>query len=347
MDRTLETLEADVAADSTNPLRWLQLAQAQDRQGLEVEALQSRFRAVTQAQLQGQWLSEASTPREHLDAVVHAFEQVRTRRREVYLGSYHALRREHGAAALQRVDRALLNYLGDLNLKPSPPEQRPRFLYFPDLPSLPFLDPFDQPWAPRLQAAFPEIRREALEIYRENVALDAFIRIRPGDRKENYLGGTNPSWEGFYFYRHGKRYDENHARCPATSQVLESIELCRITDHAPEICFSFGHPGTHLLRHFGVTNVRSVMHLPLLIPEDCALHVFGAGTRTWREGELLMFDDTYEHEAWNRSKSMRIILLMDCWNPGVTAVERVALSQLIKTIATLHRSARAAERTQA
>ena len=147
-------------------------------------------------------------------------------------------------------------------------------------------------------------------------------------------------WEAYFFFRHGKRYDENHLRCPATSRALESIELCKIRDHAPEICFSLLTPGTHLLPHYGVTNVRVVMHLPLLVPPECALNVIGAGEHHWREGELMMFDDTFHHEAWNRSDSVRMILLMDCWNPALTTVEREAVTMLIETLGTLHRSAR-------
>jgi aspartyl/asparaginyl beta-hydroxylase (cupin superfamily) len=126
-----------------------------------------------------------------------------------------------------------------------------------------------------------------------------------------------------------------------TSRAIESIELCRIADHAPEICFSILTPGTHLLPHYGVTNVRSVMHLPLLVPQDCALNLVDAGQHAWREGELVMFDDTYLHEAWNRSTSMRVILLMDCWNPHLEPVERQAISRLIEVIGRLHKAARA------
>ncbi len=84
------------------------------------------------------------------------------------------------------------------------------------------------------------------------------------------------------------------------------------------------------------------MHLPLLVPADCALNVIGAGEHHWREGELMMFDDTFQHEAWNRSDQYRVILLMDCWNPALTPVERRAVTQLIETIGALHRAARAA-----
>ena len=97
-------------------------------------------------------------------------------------------------------------------------------------------------------------------------------------------------------------------------------------------------PGTTIKPHYGVSNVRHVVHLPLLVPGDCALNVIGAGEHHWREGELMMFDDTYQHEAWNRSDSTRVVLLMDCWNPYLSEVEKIAVRALIETISGLRPS---------
>lgn len=43
-------------------------------------------------------------------------------------------------------------------------------------------------------------------------------------------------------------------------------------------------------------------------------------TRPWRDGETLIFDDTVQHEAWNRSKEPRIVLLFDFVRPGCEGV---------------------------
>jgi aspartate beta-hydroxylase len=193
-----------------------------------------------------------------------------------------------------------------------------------------------------LREAFPVLREEALRLLHEDRPFRNFIDFRDGVRAQDYLKGhgLDPVWEAFFFYRHGVRFDANHARCPRTSALLESIELCRIAGDAPEICFSVLRPGTEILPHHGVTNVRLVMHLPLVVPADCALNLIDAGEHHWREGELVMFDDTFRHEAWNRSSATRVILLMDCWNPHLSAVERQAVEQLIETISTLHQGDR-------
>ena len=85
--------------------------------------------------------------------------------------------------------------------------------------------------------------------------------------------------------------------------------------------FSLLKPGTHLPAHTGVSNVRTIIHLPLIVPEGCEFRV-GGETRRWEEGKAWAFDDTIDHEAWNRSDQMRAILIFDVWNPYITAEER-------------------------
>ena len=251
-------------------------------------------------------------------------------------GAFDELRRQHGASELARVDRALAGYLRDWDSTPADDRQRPKFFFFPGLPNTPYHDPDLQPWAGQLRAAYPEIRAEAIRVLRRSAGCPTSSLTRL--EVEDYVGGDGaaPSWEAFFFYRRGQRFDASHRRCPDTSRVLESIELCRIADQAPEILFSVLKPGSHIKAHHGVTNVRLVMHLPLVVPRDCALNLVDRGEHRWQEGRMVMFDDTFLHEAWNRSDQTRIVLLMDCWNPHLTSVEKVAVKQLIEAIGGLH-----------
>jgi len=67
--------------------------------------------------------------------------------------------------------------------------------------------------------------------------------------------------------------------------------------------------------------VRSIVHLGLIVPEGCGFRV-GGETREWRVGEAFVFDDTIEHEAWNRSNEDRAVLIIDVWNPHLSEHER-------------------------
>jgi aspartate beta-hydroxylase len=81
-----------------------------------------------------------------------------------------------------------------------------------------------------------------------------------------------------------------------------------------------------------------VVHLGLRIPEGCALHLIGVEEVGWQEGRCFAFDDTFEHEAWNRSGETRVILLGDIWNPHLRAPEREVLAELIPAIGDFNRA---------
>lgn len=274
-----EILETVVGTDSACLHAWLLLGEIRDSSGDSSGALKAWYQAVIRAQRAGQWHDEESTPTQLLPFVVKAIERVRQGHRELFFGTLDKLRREHGNLALRRVERALTGFLREWNPALSSPHQRARFLFIPDLPNTGYYDPYLQPWAKELQASFCTIRDEAVAIVRKEAALSNFVDIKEGDFIENYVGGKGlaPAWEAFFFYRHGQRFERNHTLCPATGAILESLDLCRVAEHAPEICFSVMRPGTHILPHYGVTNSRLVMHLPLVVPSNCALNLFGVG----------------------------------------------------------------------
>lgn len=313
---------------------WLMLADVHDQLGDSLGALRARYRALAQAHQAGRWTSQETTEPGLLAAVQRHTEALHRTRREYLFGAFEPVREEYGSRALARVDHALRGYLGDFDATPRDARQRPKFFYFPGLPAGPYHDPYLHPWALTLKDAWRDIQAEALELLAVDADFESFLGLTPGRSAPGYVGGENPlaSWDAYFFYRHGQRFDSHHTRCPLTSTALESIELCRIRAQAPEVCFSVIRPRSTIMPHYGVTNTRLVMHLPLRIPEGCALNVIDGGEHPWKEGELMMFDDTFQHEAWNRSDEPRLILLMDCWNPHLTPPERQAVQRLVEAI---------------
>lgn len=61
------------------------------------------------------------------------------------------------------------------------------------------------------------------------------------------------------------------------------------------------------------------------MPEGAAIRV-GGETRRWREGRALLFEDSFEHEAWNGGETTRVILIADLWHPDLTPAETRALA---------------------
>jgi aspartyl/asparaginyl beta-hydroxylase (cupin superfamily) len=54
----------------------------------------------------------------------------------------------------------------------------------------------------------------------------------------------------------------------------------------------------------------------------------GNETRPWVPGKAWVFDDTIEHEAWNGSDKIRVVLIFDIWHPHLTVAEREMISAL-------------------
>lgn len=329
-----DLLQATVTQHAECHLAWMMLGQIGEAIGNNQLAQNGYRNAITRAQAMGIWCDEGSTPADQLETVLHAIKCMQKIRRASLFDSYEEIRQCHGSAALKRVDKALSTYLKEITADPPSAHQQPRFFYFPDLSHGPYHASTLLPWSTRLEDAWTDIRREALRELAQDGRFENYLRRTSKTDVQDHLRSDIgvPSWEAFFFYRRGERYAEHHLRCPITSQVLDSIDLCKIDSEAPEICFSVLKPGTEILPHHGVTNLRLVLHLPLLVPPNCALNVFGGGEHHWQEGKTVLFDDTYRHEAWNRSSQSRVILLMDCWNPYLSLPERDALQLLLKDI---------------
>ncbi|MGH8197967.1 MAG: aspartyl/asparaginyl beta-hydroxylase domain-containing protein [Steroidobacteraceae bacterium] len=327
-----------VAAQPGEPVARLHLAHALERMEQHGEALLAYYRAITDAQQQGRWLDKASTPPVILDRVTHAMRYVKAGRRRAFEMVLAPVLARHGSAALRRFEDCLALHVGERRALPVDPRQKPSFLYFPGLPTAAYFGRPDIPWIESLERQTEAIRAELSAVLPQ---ADRSERVFADDTAERQGLGNDqgaPTWTGFYFYRHGERRDENHALCPRTSAALEALPLVRIREHAPEVMFSVLTPGTHILPHRGVTNTRIVCHLPLVIPDDCAL-VVGGEMHRWREGRAVVFDDTFEHEAWNRGTQTRVVLIIDVWNPHLTAAEREAVAALVEASGDFNRAA--------
>jgi aspartyl/asparaginyl beta-hydroxylase (cupin superfamily) len=204
--------------------------------------------------------------------------------------------------------------------------QQPLNGHFPYLPALEFFGRDHFPWLAALEAQTAEIRRELLSLlaqggpnFRPYVALDSTLPA-------NQWAELNHSrrWSAWFFWEDGVRNEENCLRCPATAAAVEAVPLLDLPGKGPTAMFSILEPRTHIPPHTGSNNVRTTVHLPLVVPEGCGFRV-GAETRIPEAGKAWAFDDTIEHEAWNDSDEPRAILILDTWNPLLSEAERAAV----------------------
>ncbi|HEV7233870.1 MAG TPA: aspartyl/asparaginyl beta-hydroxylase domain-containing protein, partial [Sphingorhabdus sp.] len=209
--------------------------------------------------------------------------------------------------------------------------QEPSSFYFPGLPQRQFYERDEFDWLAEVEAAVPAMRDELLTVLADGRDFAPYVEAsadRP--RAANPLL-DDPSWGAFYFWRNGEIVADNAGRCPATMAALEAAPMPRIEKRSPIALWSLLKPGTHIQPHHGLLNTRLICHIPLIVPGDCALRV-GNEVREWREGEALIFDDSFEHEAWNRSDSTRVVLLFEIWRPEISGEEREALTAIFETI---------------
>lgn len=118
----------------------------------------------------------------------------------------------------------------------------------------------------------------------------------------------NTGWDVFGLYAFDQKMQENSELCPKTTSLVEKIPNLITAG------FSSLAPGTHIRPHLGSDKYLRC-HLGLIVPDDCILRV-GEQTRSWKEGECFIFDDSFEHEAWNNSDKTRIVLLIDVERPN-------------------------------
>jgi aspartyl/asparaginyl beta-hydroxylase (cupin superfamily) len=193
------------------------------------------------------------------------------------------------------------------------PLQNPTTSYFPGLRARPIYDDRQIAWTARLEAAYPEIKREAL-------AMLGTSGLQPHPQRLADAG----SWLTSYFYVQGEEVKPTHEACPATSSVLKS---CLPLGPSGQVFFSILSGGAHIKPHCGPSNTRLTCHLGLVVPDGASIRV-GTETVGWQEGKCLVFDDSFEHEVWNRSDERRIVLLIQFWHPDLTPEEIWALKEL-------------------
>jgi aspartyl/asparaginyl beta-hydroxylase (cupin superfamily) len=202
-------------------------------------------------------------------------------------------------------------------------------LCVPRLPAIPFFDRSQFPFLERLEAKTEVIAAELeAALAADFDKFEPYIAYNPGDPVNQWRELNHSTrWSALHLWRSGKPVAENLDRFPETAAALESIELAGLDGLCPNAFFSALQPHTHIPPHYGESNARLICHLPLIVPGNCRFRV-GFEVREWQVGKCLVFDDTIEHEAFNDSDKLRVVLIFDLWNPLLTEAERDMASRL-------------------
>jgi aspartate beta-hydroxylase len=352
-------LRAAIAADGSAPELWLNLAKAQrlggDDAGEEASlngalAIDGRhFMAnVRKAELHErrgetglamqQWVGvqQLAVGMDHsnpgLAAILERagqFVAKQSARFEAAIASdLDTTRRDRSPEALRRFDAAMGNVLGKRQIY----RNECAGLFYPFLPADEFFARHHFDWMDALEAETAVIREEL------NALLDSggdgfapYVSLPPGTPENKWTELSDSArWDACYLWKYGKRQNAIADACPNTMAALEAIKGFDAPDRGRTAFFSLLRPKTHIPPHTGVSNLRTIIHLPLIVPTGCAFRV-GGETRQWIEGSAFGFDDTIEHEARNDSDELRAVLIFDVWNPYISADEREMVSDYFRS----------------
>jgi len=163
------------------------------------------------------------------------------------------------------------------------------------------------PWTQAIERDWRAIRAELDRVLTRKDDLPGFHELST----DVAVISQDRGWKTFFLSGYGFRSANNIKLCPETWRVCQNIPGL-IT-----VMFSILEPGKHLPPHRGPYNGVLRLHLGLIVPEpreQLGIRVENDVYR-WREGEAVIFDDAYEHEAWNRTPHTRVVLFVDFIKP--------------------------------
>jgi len=322
-DGAFEALREALRLDNRSFVALLMQASLLDRLGRAKEAAVAYGIALVQAP------PDAELDPPTLQAVTRARELSAQHAAE--LGRFVRERTATESDRLSAAERRRLDAFIDMSLRVRRRyRQEPMEYAYPGLPDIEFYEREEFLWLPEFEAATPAIGRELARILVEDEeGFAPYIQYDEHLPLEQWRElNKSPRWSAFHFYDKGSEISERCARAPETMTAVRRLPQAFVDLRSPTAMFSVLQPRTRIPPHTGIANFRLVVHLPLVLPPGCGFRV-GGETRQWRAGEAWVFDDTIEHEAWNDSDQVRIILICDIWSPRLSPEERAAIRSVI------------------
>ena len=159
-----------------------------------------------------------------------------------------------------------------------------------------------------LQRAYPRIRTELDALLAQGVTMPNYHDInKPATEISK---STEGNWKVFMLELLGHKPEGNRARCPDTVAALGRVPGIL------QAFFSVLEPGKSVPLHDGPYIGYLRYHLALRVPTDNPPLIRVKGQPyTWKEGEAVMFDDSWPHEVVNHSKQPRVVLIVDVPRP--------------------------------
>jgi len=201
--------------------------------------------------------------------------------------------------------------------------------YVPGLKPTQFYDTNDFGWCKKLESKYKELRREFDAVLADSTKLQTEgNNVWAGALTEDassYGGG----WKTLVLMDRGIWDPVNVNLFPKTAMAIRDLQI-----PATEVFFASMDANSKISPHSDFTNFVVTSHLGLDIPgqDKCRLTI-GDETRSWKNGEVMMFDTSIIHEATNEANKTRYILMMRLWHPDLTSAEKEALQFIYDCLA--------------
>jgi beta-hydroxylase len=193
---------------------------------------------------------------------------------------------------------------------------------FSKAPNRPFMDAADLPGLAVLTENWRVFRDEGLKLME-----DAQIRASTGDNDIGFHTFFKRGWTRFYLKWYGSDLASAKALCPKSTALLDSAPGVR------GAMFAVLPPGGKLGKHRDPFAGSLRYHLGLSTPNDDACWIAVDGERkSWRDGEAMLFDETFVHEAFNGAATSRLILFCDVERPvrePIASLNRWAIKHIM------------------
>jgi beta-hydroxylase len=195
---------------------------------------------------------------------------------------------------------------------------------------------------PLNSATFPNVRmlRSAFAMLRFE-ALRSAQASQPIYKDQFFTAIADQGWRRFYLKWYAADCDPLALKlCPGTCALLQRMPNVKLA------MFSILEPGSRIRPHSGLFRGCYRYHMGIQTPQDDGCFIQIGGERySWRDGEDVLFDDTFEHYVVNNTPHRRIILFLDVVRPLDSPVARALNAAFIKHVAPI--STRANEQQEA
>lgn len=163
------------------------------------------------------------------------------------------------------------------------------------------------------EQTFPELQplKEHWQTIRnEAISLQDHIKAASGNNDAGFNTFFKRGWKRFYLKWYGDAHPSAEQLCPVTTRLVNSIPGIKAA------MFAELPAGSHLGQHRDPYAGSVRYHLGLVTPnnDQCFIEVDGE-RRSWRDGEAIIFDETFVHRAQNDTQQTRIILFCDIERP--------------------------------